>query len=371
MGCAALTGLMYCAAIESYAGLLYPIIGVLLSCYLYNLVSARSSVRRLQVEVPPLSRATEGTGLTVPWSVRNPSDRPTGVATVETGWGRLGSIPAAAPGESTVMTPQLHFPRRGVLDTSALRLRASTPYGLLSVSRPLHGAGEIVVRPRVYPCDPPPVSGFLPMVGGRLTGMHRSSAGDHFHGVRPLQSGDPLRLVHWPSSAKGRGLMVREFDEELSGRAGLLVDTRGGQTPNGEPVLDWVARAAASLALAALDAGHQVYLADIAGQLLLSIPPFADPDFPRDALARLRETPPGDAEALSLQAVPSGVPRNASLCFVLGNPWPGLGDALEREGYSDRNLAVYLPDFVSDVPNAPWRHLHRFTGEGILPEEGM
>lgn len=111
------------------------------------------------------------------------------------------------------------------------------------------------------------------MVGGKFRGHRQTGAGDHFSGVRPQQPGDSLRQIHWASSAKGLGLMVKVFDEELSGRVAVVLDCGSS---GDAAAFDDAVRAAGSLVFAALDAGHHVEWLDLASLEPDLIPPFAD-----------------------------------------------------------------------------------------------
>jgi uncharacterized protein (DUF58 family) len=91
-------------------------------------------------------------------------------------------------------------------------------------------------------------------VVGSLSGAGRNVPGDAFDWLREYRNGDPLRRVHWKSSAKHDELLVADSGPE--GRADplhLVVD--GPAT-----AADELAVAAASLALSVLDAGLEVSL---------------------------------------------------------------------------------------------------------------
>lgn len=126
------------------------------------------------------------------------------------------------------------------------------------------------------------------MVGGKFRGHRQTGAGNHFSGVRPHQAGDSLRQIHWASSAKRLGLMVKTFDEELSGRVAIVLDC--GSSGDAK-VFDDAVRAAGSLVFAALDAGHHVEWLDLASMEPDVLPPFADGHEILDRLARLRAEP--------------------------------------------------------------------------------
>jgi len=54
-------------------------------------------------------------------------------------------------------------------------------------------------------------------------------------GVRDYQPGDPLRRIHWPSTARRERLLVKQFDLEVSGDLWVLLDLDGAvQAGEGE-----------------------------------------------------------------------------------------------------------------------------------------
>ncbi len=331
---------LYLSSLQLRSGLLFLVIGILAGCYVINFFEARRAARHLDVIPPPTLTGTEGQPATGCWEVANLSGRALGLAEVllpEPLWARgvrqwrrftrqpaglpgvfgvllrVGAIP---PGERVQVTPDVRLPRRGVYPFRRLRLTSSYPFGLVRWERALDAVGEFVVCPAVYVCAAPPAAGFEPMVGGRYHGRHRSSSGDRFSGVRPAQPQDPLKLIHWPSSSKGQGLMVKEFDEELSGRVALVLDCEPGDAPDGAPWLDWQARAAASLLLAALDEGHHVEFATLASEATYSVPPSSDGAPVLEALARAMPAP-GGLTAARLSATLARLPSRAALAFVL------------------------------------------------------
>jgi uncharacterized protein (DUF58 family) len=251
-------------------------------------------------------------------------------------WGDFFQIGTVEAGNAVHITPQATFEKRGVYPFSALRLHSAFPFGLIGYQRALDCEGEVVVHPGVYPCAPPPAAGFEPMLGGRFHGKYRGSSGDHFHGVRPMQPQDPVKLIHWASSSKGQGLMVREFDEELSGRVGVILGCDA-------PYLDWACRAAASLMLAALDQGYQVEYCDLRNRQVISVPPFADGGVFMDALARLGPEPDQLTPEHIAECV-QGLPAKGGLSFVLTSLNAESVAHINALAEQDRRkVVVYLP----------------------------
>lgn len=113
---------------------------------------------------------------------------------------------------------------------------------------------------------------------GNAAGSRRRSINDgEFFGLRPWQSGDTPRLIHWRTSARIGELAVRQFEQRHRLDACLLVDAfspaPGGTTPDDDPaelafsiaasmLIPWLTRAENRLVLAV--AGEQTEV--VAGQ---------------------------------------------------------------------------------------------------------
>jgi uncharacterized protein (DUF58 family) len=148
--------------------------------------------------------------------------------------------------------------RRGVLRLVPVRLAAAGPLGLCVTRNPRL---VVLARPLEIGPRPLPVELSLPALAGEADDVDDGCRGDGdapelVRGARSYVVGDPLRLVHWPATARAGGLMVREL--EAPGRAPLtiVVDLRG---PADEA--EAAAGRAAGLAMAALRGGVPVTLA--------------------------------------------------------------------------------------------------------------
>ncbi len=128
----------------------------------------------------------------------------------------------------------------------------------------------------------------------------KKGAGMDYYGVREFRSGDPLRHVHWRTTARRGELVVREFERETGTPLVVLVDNRAGNGPREEysDLLDSEARLAASIVHYAHYAGHPVTLAAYRGESpeLYDVPGF------HDALIWLAALEPVGAAAIEQQA---------------------------------------------------------------------
>lgn len=138
--------------------------------------------------------------------------------------------------------------RRGVHEGGRCEVMSGAPFGVIEVRRRIDVPSRIVVYPRVFR-----------MRGDADAGDARrpryAEVGDTAS-VRPYRPGDPLRRVHWRSTARRAELVVRE--PEQPSRAELVV---AAATPADERVLDAIASVACTVAIAAMGRGTDVRMA--------------------------------------------------------------------------------------------------------------
>lgn len=334
-----LSVLLYLASLTAQSGLLVLLIGLILGCYLVNAISAGRTIKSVVIVAPPSDQIAEGHKLAKSWRVQNQGREPAGSLDLTLDGTILFQIDHLLPGEEKHVLPSLQFLRRGVHSYGQTRLRSSYPFGLVQVERWIHLAGEVVVYPAVYPASPPQVSGHDTLLGGKLKGRRLAASGAVFAGVRPWQPGDSLKQIHWQSSAKGQGFMVKTFDEELSGRVSIIVDS--GDSGN-RTALDDGVRAAGSLLFASLEAGNHAELVELGTLAHHLIPPFTTNEHLLDLLARL-EMKPHCLEYSRLSAAVDLVSRKSALVFVATRLTDSLRQIASEAAAGHRLVHVYVP----------------------------
>ena len=122
------------------------------------------------------------------------------------------------------------------------------PLGLVRVAVPVPSDASIVVRPRVPELPTLFTDTGSWSDGGRRAGVRRQS-GLEPHGVRDYVEGEPLRAVHWPTSARRGELMVRELEDAPRDSAAIVLDTDAATHAGrrGDSSLDESVRVAAGL----------------------------------------------------------------------------------------------------------------------------
>jgi uncharacterized protein (DUF58 family) len=207
----------------------------------------------------------------------------------------LGSSPhfvAPAPrrGDPPLTLGYTMLPRmRGVHQIGPLTVRVSDPLGLVEYERELAERTTLTVLPRVTPLTGLP-DGFGRGEGAAGSTGLRRGIGEHDALLREYQPGDPLRTVHWRSTARRDELMFRLEERPWHGGVTVMVDRRvhahRGVGPQAS--LEWAIEVAASVCRHLMIRGRQVNLVAENGVMLSS---GTDPDTMLDALATLRPSP--------------------------------------------------------------------------------
>lgn len=111
------------------------------------------------------------------------------------------------------------FPTRLLRRATQHRARAVLtswfPLGLWKSLRELRDTVEMTIYPRVItPRSLEDAQDAALLDAEEEESTRRDWSGD-FHGIRPFQPGDRLKLIHWPATARAGRMMVRQFDRRL------------------------------------------------------------------------------------------------------------------------------------------------------------
>ncbi len=144
---------------------------------------------------------------------------------------------------------------RGHLRIDAPQVSVSDPLGLARGTRSaVRAVGTLLVLPRTEPVHWL-AAGLDPTGSGAPLARLSGPPTIDIAGLREYRLGTPATRIHWPALARGGELLERVFATETESAPLLAVDPRCGD-PRGESALiDVVARAAASLALALAETG--------------------------------------------------------------------------------------------------------------------
>ncbi len=152
---------------------------------------------------------------------------------------------------------------RGVHTLGPLRLRSSYPLGIHRVESMLPGTmSQVVVYPSVFPIDR---MGFEDSSHADVSGVEAAT----FHGnsgevmgLREYRSGDCMRHIHWPVSARQNELIIKEYETINNTDICIVLDlNRTDNVGQGKhSTLEYSVKIAASIAQYGLTRGHRVSL---------------------------------------------------------------------------------------------------------------
>jgi uncharacterized protein (DUF58 family) len=203
--------------------------------------------RSLAVErLPPSAPSVEGEPLTLEVLVRG---RPWLASRIELR-DRIGPLGEhrIALGRNDAAAVVVERAPRGRYALGPGTLLVDDPLGLSRLELPVPAVGAVLVRPRV-----PQLGLLFSDAGSRGDGGRRQPvrrpSGLEPHGVREYVEGEPLRAVHWATSARRGQLMVRELEDAPRDSVAVLLDVERSSIagPPGDSSLDDAVRAAAGL----------------------------------------------------------------------------------------------------------------------------
>lgn len=162
---------------------------------------------------------------------------------------------------------------RGVYKIGPTRLEMTDPLGLFRFEAELGDATELVVHPT-------PLTAGRALAGGagkwglrEREGNTRRGEGMDFHGVREYRPGDPLRRVHWRTSARTGRLAVVEYERAFQQNLIVALDLAKDATYGSgrETTLEYAVKIAATLCVRTMLAGGGLTL--ISQNFRLDLPP--------------------------------------------------------------------------------------------------
>jgi uncharacterized protein (DUF58 family) len=158
-------------------------------------------------------------------------------------WARFHVAPLA-PGETVRAAYRLPTGERGVFPLGPLEIELMDPFGLARRSTEAAPEAVLTVYPRVEEVRALPLAtGTEPTASSGRPAI--TAVGEDFYALRPYQTGDDLRRVHWPSTARQDDIMIRQDETPWQGRVTVLVDLRA--SVHSHPSLELALSAAASV----------------------------------------------------------------------------------------------------------------------------
>ena len=216
-------------AVNTGNNMVYVVLATLLSLLIVNNVLAEWNLRGLVVRRSLPSEVFAGEPASGRFAIAN--RRRYGAAwrveIEERGPGAARAILGrVGAGEEAEVPAVWSFAQRGPVALGAVRVASRYPFGLVLRYRDVTLPAELLV----YPASErgAPASSAPGAEDGVVDMAARKAVGD-FIGLRPYHPGDPVRRIHWPSSARAGEPLVVMRSGERGGEVMVRVDAGGGE----------------------------------------------------------------------------------------------------------------------------------------------
>jgi uncharacterized protein (DUF58 family) len=232
------------AATNTMVGWLYAISGLTFALLGVTGWQSRRMLRNLEIERSTIVPVSVGETIEMSLRVRNthPKQIKTLLQIVDERDTTLGgdhchAIDTLTPGSDYRWVDRQMATRRGVHVWDRLWVRTGAPLGLFWARSLHHVPAKAVVYPQVLPLNRCPLIDRLGDAQNPVAATRDRQSIDAQDGVtrtlRAYRSGDPMRLIHWKSSARLGELRVRELETQNSGRkVTIVIDDRATWQPD-------------------------------------------------------------------------------------------------------------------------------------------
>ena len=226
------------------------------------------------------------------------------------------------PRSSYTWTQSVLGHRRGLNHVGFVTISSTDPFGLVRLQRRLGDVQDIMVYPSVIPLSPALSLGYA-SVGDRgdigYLGVSISASR-----VRQYVSGDSMARIHWPTTARLRQLMTKEFDSGGFSETWLFVDMQSAvQAGNDlDSTEEYIVTIAASLARYLIERGQSVGLV-AQGESLHQHAPDREPAHLWALMRSLAIVRAKGRTPLGALVAREGKSLGPESMVVLIAPWPG------------------------------------------------
>lgn len=134
-------------------------------------------------------------------------------------------LTGVGPHQRRFYTSRTLLNQRGAFQLGPTVLSSGDPFGIFSIRKKVLSSDVLVVLPMTTSIkDFPPPPGLLP--GGRVIQRRSSDVTPNTAGIREYVPGDPMKRIHWPSTAHRGKFMVKEFEQDPQADIWIFIDAQ-------------------------------------------------------------------------------------------------------------------------------------------------
>lgn len=135
------------------------------------------------------------------------------------------ALPVLPPQSSAEVQLEMMPLSRGYLHLTGITLSRPDPFGLLRSPVVLPSSQSVLILPKRYALPPIKLGGSRKFQRGGVTLASKVGDSEELLSLRNYRSGDPLRRIHWRTSARIGKPVLMEYQEEFFVRHALILDT--------------------------------------------------------------------------------------------------------------------------------------------------
>lgn len=216
----------FLAATNSMSGWLYVMSGVVFALMTIAAFLSRQSLKGLTMTRRPIQPISAGDPLTIELLIQNSTrQRKTLIQADDRIPSVLGApaqriVEMINPKNSYYWVYQHSDTRRGIYRWHEVQLRSAAPLGLFWCRKTFAVNAIALIYPKVLPLQRCPLIDQLGQQNSLQFQAQRAKAANEgmTRSLRPYRWGDPMRMIHWRSSARYGELRVRELETFTSGQ---------------------------------------------------------------------------------------------------------------------------------------------------------
>jgi uncharacterized protein (DUF58 family) len=255
-------------------------------------------------------------------------------------------VPHVPASGIAVGTYRLTLYRRGTYRFGPLRLSTRFPLGLVRGQVTLPAKAELIVAPRIGRLLPAWANLIeAEQLGDQQRHPQRGISDGDYYGLRPWQTGDSLRWIHWRTTAKLGRPIVRQFERRKSRDVAIVLDPwlPASPTSSDEAIVELAISMAASALHDISLRGHARLTLALAGRQAECFTGPASPPFCQELLAKLAIAPASQKTSLTaaIQQAIEAAPHGSCLVVISSRAAsdPSLLAAEEEIAFDPDDLA--------------------------------
>jgi len=239
--------------------LIYALVALILATYIVSFLTPIYALRSIEVKREFKSYITQGEILKLNYKLSHTHFLARYMVMLQ------DTLPFKNPSENNFLIPilkndthikyKLMCEIRGEHQLGPVRLETGFPLGINTSKITLeHSNDKILVYPQYFKIKNIPLNANLKNLHQGNYPIEKVSGIDEFIGVREYRHGDPIKHIHWASSAKKDELIVKEFNDINKSSISIILDLHKDKNfgKGQHTTLEYAVKITASLAVYAL-----------------------------------------------------------------------------------------------------------------------